>query len=167
MKAVINVGIPIRNEATIGMPKKYANQVNCSTSLISVRIRADMPNAMILGFPIKRRSIPPPIPIMPIIAAIKGVQGPGIMNRSETTIISAPVMNPCNGPNTKPHTKAKVSVKPIFTKTPYTLMGDAKATHPNPILKTAPVDTKSDIAESCFVGIFNLILYLPIVLLDG
>lgn len=46
-------------------------------------------------------------------------------------------------------------------------MGDAKATHPNPILRTAPVATNSDIAESCFVGIFNLISYLPIVLLDG
>lgn len=116
--AVSMLGMAIAMAAGIGMLKNTANQAFWRNSLRRVRTAAEVPSGKTLGFPTKRRITPPPTPKMPIIAAMKGVQGPGIMKRSETTMIIAPHRKPVAGPKTKPLTKAKVSVKPTLIMTP-------------------------------------------------
>lgn len=73
--------------------------------------------------------------------AMKGVQGPGIMKRSDTTMIREPVMKPAAGPRASPVAIDKVSVNPTFIKIPNSGPGEPKAMLPKTILATAPIAT--------------------------
>jgi hypothetical protein len=85
-----------------------------------------------------------------MIEAIKGVQAPGAIAKSDNNIIEKPVMKPATGPNTKPLTKLRVSLNPTFIAIPYTGSGDTIATSSIPIRTTAPIAINAETKAICF-----------------
>ena len=106
-----------------------------------MRNAATIANFKAFGFLNHVRTIPAEKPRRPIMAATKGVQAPGLMKRSDTTMMSAPVMNPGPGPRASPFVIVKVSVNPTLIRIPNSGLGDSKAMFPRTILATAPMAT--------------------------
>jgi len=90
---------------------------------------------------------PAPTPKRPMIAAMKGVQAPGIIPRSEIIMIKAPVKKPTAGPKTKPLMNVKVSVNPTLIRMPNIGLGISSASVPKTIRVAAPIAIKADIKQ--------------------
>jgi hypothetical protein len=144
MSAVIRLGVPIIIVAKNGRLKKRLIQAFWRISLDSVSDTAKSVMPGNIGLLCHLLAIPDSNPIRPIIEAIKMVQGPGAINRSETSTIMAPVMKPATGPMARPFMIVKVSVSPTLMRIPYRGPGDSKAMFPRTILLAAPTAMKVD-----------------------
>lgn len=118
MSAVTKLGIPIIIVAKNGTPKKRLIQAFWRISLNSVSDAASSAIPGNVGLLNHLLASPDSNPSRPIIEAMKGVQGPGAINRSETTIIMAPVTKPATGPIARPFMMVKVSVSPTLIRIP-------------------------------------------------
>ena len=113
---------------------------------------AEMARVMEVGgvFPVIRRTIHPPIPIDPIMAATNGVHGPGSVKKSEITIMNAPHMKPAIGPYMNPEMNVNVSANPTLIRTPNIGVGATRARLSMPIRTTAPTAINTDVMVISF-----------------